>query len=625
MRISKDALTDAKSAFTVDGTNLGPEEDSELNDLINGFRKALVLHKNDTLSKDSEKAIMMAALIPIKNAILEHGGGFTMALDIDAWSSMCWDFYLAACDNTQAGQVCNQLNDNEAMWHDMTFALLEEHVKLTTRSSGPWWSDRRAITVMLFLMSIASMMILYSMYSIYEGLTGRSKLYGAVASTTCLIFSGVWRRFGPQRLFGNTIDVVEIISPGLPAFAPVLQAGGIDVRPVSSNSDEIHGENEEIRKRLDALEGQSRKEDSVPLPAPNESPQSQEPDALRAFASGAAVQGPIVMTAAKHAGHVPQMSSSHEGARVLLPVGSLVTIHGLLEHDSLNGLPGEVIAHSDDGGHHVLLGDGSRAEYIKACNLQIGADPSATASSSNEARAKVPEEASCTVGIHQCLEQVNPFVQGKLAATTAKQLIASLDFWSTISEHVPNSHANFWNTVSSLEQRGHLPVGIGAILAGHGYIGAATRSPPRVVELKKQLEAFSKGCTPSAGTGANLIAGFIEGAVQDSTSSKLATTSNAVENLNLWHSQLPPDHKFAGPEIYRSIRAGGHVSVRAYVNSFFDDNQKTSPEFLEWNTLASLVDFRLAKEPTATAVLAALASDDQLEIPLRKIAAGVHL
>ena len=50
------------------------------------------------------------------------------------------------------------------------------------------------------------------------------------------------------------------------------------------------------------------------------------------------------------------------------------------------------------------------------------------------------------------------------------------------------------------------------------------------------------------------------------------------------------------------------------MNSFFDEGQKTSPEFLEWSTLASLVDFRLAKEPNATAVLAALASDDQLEI-----------
>ena len=625
MRISRDATRDAKTAFTVDGTNLGPEVDSELQDLINDFRKALVLHKNDTLSKDSEKAIMIGALIPIKNAILEHGGGSAMALDIDAWASMCWDFYLAACNNTQAGQVCKELNDNEAMWHDMTFSLLEEHVKRTTRSSGPWWSERRAITLMLFFMSLAGMMILYSMSSIDEGLSGRSKLYGAGASTTGLIFSDVWRRFGPQHLFGETIDEVETISPGLPAVAPAPQVGGIDVRSVSSNSEKIQRENEELRKRLDALEGQSRKDESVPLPAPNEPPPSQELDALRSFASGASVQGPISMTAAKHAGHVPPLSSSDGGARVLRPVGSLVTIHGLLEHEFLNGLPGEVIAHSDDGRHHVLLADGSKAEYMRACNLRIGADSTATASSSNEAHVKVPEEASCTVGIHQGLEQVNPFVQGKQAATTANQLIASLDFWNSISGHVPNSHTNFWSTVSSLEEKGHLPVGIKAILAGHGYVGASTRSPPRVVELKKQLEAFSRGCMPSAGTGANLIAGFIEGAMKDSTASKLAATSDSVENLSLWHSQLPPDHKFAGPEIYRSIRAGGHDSVRAYVNSFFDDNQKTSPEFLEWSTLASMVDFRLAKEPSATAVLAALASDDQLEIPLRKIAAGVHL
>ena len=84
VRISKDATKDAKSAFNVDGTNLGPADDSELNDLISGFRKALILHKNDTLSKDSEKSIMIGALIPIKNAILEHGGGSAMAMDIDA-------------------------------------------------------------------------------------------------------------------------------------------------------------------------------------------------------------------------------------------------------------------------------------------------------------------------------------------------------------------------------------------------------------------------------------------------------------------------------------------------------------------------------------------------------------
>ena len=310
----------------------------------------------------------------------------------------------------------------------------------------------------------------------------------------------------------------------------------------------------------------------------------------------------------------------------MFPVGSLVTLHGFVEHDFLNGLDAHVQSHSEDGRHHVVLADGSKAEYVRAANLKraehlegevrfVKQQPDALAASSTEA--PKPTSTSNTAGT------TNPFKQGKAWSLVASDLLSQLEFWSSSAGYTPNWQYNFWKLAHHYETNEQLPASLKAILVGHGYNGALTRSPPRTGELKKQLKSFVESCSPSAGTGADMIAGFIEGSMQEATADKLG--AGAADDLNMWHSQLPPDHKFAAPEIYRSIRAAGHDSVRAYVNSFFDEGQKTSPEFLEWSTLASLVDFRLAKEPNATAVLAALASDDQLEIPLRKIASGVHL
>ena len=625
VRVSDRAIKESRVALRIDSTYVGSQTDGEVANLIHEFRKQLSTEKGVSHSNASEKALMVKALIPVKNEILENGGGTAMAFDVDTWASMLWDFYIAACNNTVAGQVCTALNDSEALWHDMVFDLLGEHKAVRKNVTGPWWSDRLAIMSMFFLMAIFGIALIA-----LGDLSGRAQVTGAGASTSALVMGDLWRRYGPAKLFGTVEEEIEIISPGLPAVAPAPQQGGFEVVSLSSNSGKIQKENEELRRRLDALEKDPGKpvgkptDDEPPLPPPEGMPpKTDELDALRGFASDAKIEGPISMTAAKHLQTAPPMASIDGGAKVMFPVGSVVTLHGFVEHDFLNGLQASVSSHAGDGRHHLLLADGSKVEYVKASNLMKW-----NGSDEKEEEARIVHQAdmlaSSSNEVHQGTPaQQNPLTQGKAHNLVATDILHQLEFWSSSAGYTPNWHFNLWKLVHHYEASGQLPASLKAILTGHGYNGALTRSPPRTVELKKQLKSFIESCSPSVGTGAQQIAGFIEGTVQDATADKLA--AGAADDLNLWHSQLPPDHRFAGPEIYRSIRAAGHDSVRAYVNSFFSDDQRGSPEFLEWSTLASMIDFRLAKEPTATAVLAALASEDQLEIPLRKIASGVHL
>ena len=86
-----------------------------------------------------------------------------------------------------------------------------------------------------------------------------------------------------------------------------------------------------------------------------------------------------------------------------------------------------------------------------------------------------------------------------------------------------------------------------------------------------------------------------------------------------WQSQLRPDLRRAAPEIYLNFRAEGVSTTREWVSREFAQMQNT--EF--WH-LATEVDFRLDSCPSEEGKLNLLASDDTLEIQLRRLASKVH-
>ncbi len=146
-----------------------------------------------------------------------------------------------------------------------------------------------------------------------------------------------------------------------------------------------------------------------------------------------------------------------------------------------------------------------------------------------------------------------------------------------------------------------------------GYNGPSTIEPPRP-SLKLDLEAMRDQGAPALG------AGMADAA--DVTAESLVPRCG---NLDRWQSMLPPDLPRAAPQIYRSMRAEGVNNAREWMNSYYSGEKKAqNPEWLELWNLASEVDFAVSK-CTPESLVGFLASDDGIEIKMRRLAALVHL
>jgi len=202
-----------------------------------------------------------------------------------------------------------------------------------------------------------------------------------------------------------------------------------------------------------------------------------------------------------------------------------------------------------------------------------------------------------------------PLTQGSADAPSAKAVREALVQASSTAHSDPYWARRFWTYVAGLENGGFLTSGTTAVLRAFGYIGATTVTAPRADALEKSLKELESKATLVQAPGG--------GAQSFMPTQGLADHGEAQR----WARTLPPDFRRAAPEIYRSIRASGKLSVKEWVSNEYKGNRETDPTWqLLWST-AMQIDFALAGCTSEADLFQALGTDDRLEISLRELSA----
>ncbi len=177
---------------------------------------------------------------------------------------------------------------------------------------------------------------------------------------------------------------------------------------------------------------------------------------------------------------------------------------------------------------------------------------------------------------------------------------------------LPNWPLIFWSGVTKEHGTYGLQPELVPLLQTHGWVGNDTKTAPRFETLRKELSSWESMGAPSHGAAAHILANMDDGEGWDNP-----------EAAN-YHLRLPPDLQRAGPEVYRSMRAEGYQSIRAWVNDQFPLDKRSLPQYAEMFTSATQVDFAASSCKTESALMRLLSTSDQLEIELRKLASFVH-
>ena len=173
----------------------------------------------------------------------------------------------------------------------------------------------------------------------------------------------------------------------------------------------------------------------------------------------------------------------------------------------------------------------------------------------------------------------------------------------------------FWHDVDDIERSGTFEADLRRVLAAAGYLGPGTVGAPRGA-LRAQLDSLISTGAPPHGAG-------IAAAASPQPQQWLA---NAVHGDQQFENQLPPELPRAAPEIYRSCRSAGASSIRMWMDRHYEGSRDpTSARWKEmWNT-ASRVDFAVSRCRDAQELTQLLATNDDIEIDMRVLAAEEYL
>ena len=105
--------------------------------------------------------------------------------------------------------------------------------------------------------------------------------------------------------------------------------------------------------------------------------------------------------------------------------------------------------------------------------------------------------------------------------------------------------------------------------------------------------------------------------------SSLAPLLFAEVGFDKWENQLAPDLKCAAPEIYRSLRSAGATSVRDWLGQNFEGSRRSTEWTDLWN-IATRADYALSRAETPSQLALILATDDGVEIDMRRLGAHVY-
>ena len=159
-------------------------------------------------------------------------------------------------------------------------------------------------------------------------------------------------------------------------------------------------------------------------------------------------------------------------------------------------------------------------------------------------------------------------------------------------------------------QAWQLPRDLLGLLSFDGYVGGATPTLPRMPELRDSLKHIAKTSVPQLGGAGDAQSGM----------------SFHVSNSFRWDAGLPPDFKRAATEIYRTVRFQGYLFVRDYMCDNFSGD-KGGTVFANLWILSQQIDFMVSTAARSSGdhgIFALLASSDELELGLRRIAAYIY-
>ena len=102
-----------------------------------------------------------------------------------------------------------------------------------------------------------------------------------------------------------------------------------------------------------------------------------------------------------------------------------------------------------------------------------------------------------------------------------------------------------------------------------------------------------------------------------------SATATLTATDSRWEDRLPPDIRRAAPEIYRSLRSQGSATVREWLAANFSGSKQSSTWLDLWN-LATEVDFAMSQCGGAEQQLRRLATDDNMEIKMRRLSSYIY-
>ena len=288
-----------------------------------------------------------------------------------------------------------------------------------------------------------------------------------------------------------------------------------------------------------------------------------------------------------------------------LQIGVAVMLNGQGPTEALVGQRGVIVA-VRDGSYEVRLNTGLVVGQLARSNLTL--IPTAEVPAVQAGAPAVGFQGEASGGFYA------PYAAG--AEVKVKQqagrLKVSLEKAAALASTLPSWASMFWQSVKNEADLYGLEVLVRDVLTAHGYVGSSTIGPPRLEELKKQLAELESYGGPQHGLGAAILRAGANQAVAD------------PEQM-AWHLKLPADMQRAGPELYRNIRAEGVSSVRQWVNEQHAGLEaKSTTQFQDLFTAATIIDFELAGCRTETELMARLATSDTLEIHLRKLGAFIY-
>ncbi|CAK0846110.1 unnamed protein product [Prorocentrum cordatum] len=170
---------------------------------------------------------------------------------------------------------------------------------------------------------------------------------------------------------------------------------------------------------------------------------------------------------------------------------------------------------------------------------------------------------------------------------------------------------HFWERIAAVDGSMGLHPDLRRVLQTHGYVGAGTKSPPGG-SLQQELDALLSSATAPHGGGMHASPGWA-----------VAPVTQQQQEDSRWNLSLPPDLRRAAPEIYRTMRGAGAASARDWLSLEVTGQRHTAVWTDLW-TAATNVDYLLGGCRTQSELLTRLASDDALELHLRRLASYVY-